>query len=76
MKKVNIITFKSPNDAFQFKDEADTFGLNGRILPTPRDLSVSCSFSYRTEEKEKLEAFLKITKARYNKYIKDYEVKY
>lgn len=59
-EKYSIITFSSPNDALILKAETDDFGLMERILPTPRNLRISCSFCFRTEDTQKLLKLLEV----------------
>ena len=56
-----IITFHTTAEAIAFEKACKEKGMDGRMIPVPRELSAGCGLSWCTvpEEKARMESFLK-----------------
>lgn len=48
-----VVTFASTADAMAMEAAAQDFGLPGRIIPVPSEISAGCGLSWRVEPSEK-----------------------
>ncbi|GIW48567.1 MAG: hypothetical protein KatS3mg079_043 [Caloramator sp.] len=74
-----IVTFESTNFAIQAESALKSINLNVQIIPTPREITLSCGISILTqiENLKKIDELIKEGKIRVKevyKYVKD-EVK-
>lgn len=75
-KLFDLVLFDTPNHAMIFEKKAKDKGLTGRLIPTPRALSLSCGFCFRslTENRDKLRAFAETKELHFNRIVEDYEL--
>lgn len=66
MDKYLIITFESTNYAMQTESVLKTSEIKNQIIPTPREITLSCGLSIRTpfENYDKITGFIKEGKIR------------
>lgn len=49
-----VITFPTTTAAMAFEHEAQAGGLQGRLIPVPREISAGCGLAFMTRSKEAL----------------------
>ncbi|TDT50476.1 DUF3343 domain-containing protein [Fonticella tunisiensis] len=64
MDKYLLITFNSTNFAMQAESVLKELDIDGQIVPTPREITLSCGLSIRTsmENLEKVQNLIKLGK--------------
>lgn len=77
-KKIfDLVLFDSPHHAIAFDQKAREMNLEGRLIPVPRALSLSCGMCYRsrTENRNLLESFVNHhEEIKFNRIIRDFEL--
>lgn len=75
-KKFDLVLFDSPHHAITFDQKARERKLEGRLIPVPRALSLSCGMCYRCDPANRslLESFADPEEIKFNRIIRDFEL--
>ncbi len=53
LEKKVLVTFETTTSAMAFEAEAKKAGLNGRLIPVPKQITAGCGLSYCAPVREK-----------------------
>lgn len=75
-KKFDLVLFDSPHHAIAFDQKAKEMELEGRLIPVPRALSLSCGMCYRSQTacRELLKSFTENEEIKFSRIVEDYEM--